>query len=83
MVQNVGNSGFGSITKVGQTPEGRCIYDVRNPKGEITTKLTIDHKDCDLFVKSYNDIMEVAPKLEAYAEKAVSPDFQKQKKRQV
>ena len=85
MVQQINNqqiTGFGSITPKGQSPDGRVIYSVRDPEGKEATKLSVSPYDVDTFEKSYNDMMDAVPKLQAYSEKAVSPDFQKQKNKQ-
>ncbi|MBQ4114368.1 hypothetical protein IJD34_03075 [bacterium] len=82
MIQNVNNLVFGNVTKVGQTPDGRCIYSINGADGKSSGKISVAHRDCDVFEKSYNKMMNAVPKLQEYSEKAVSPDFQKHKKKQ-
>ena len=85
MVQNINNQqipGFGSINRIGQTQDGRVVYSVRDPEGNEGGKLSVNSLDVDAFEKSYNKMMNAVPKLQDYTEKAVSPDFQKQKNKQ-
>ncbi len=83
MVQNITNqnASFGSISRVGTTPDGRIIYQVNDSSGQEAGKMTIAAQDADVFEKSYNDIMEAAPKIQKYAIEHSSPeDSEKRKK---
>lgn len=78
MVQNISNQNpYGSINRVGQTNDGRVIYQVTDPTGKEAGKMSVAQADCDVFEKSYKDIMESVPKLQKYAEKHSSPDDMK------
>ena len=74
MVQNVSQpQGYGSIKKVGMTQDGRVVYQAIEPNGKVAGRISIARKDCDLFEKSYRDILESAPQIQRYA-KTTSPD---------
>ncbi len=83
MVQSINgqNSSFGGINRIGTTPNGRIIYQVVDENGQEAGKMTIAPQDADIFEKSYNDIMESAPKIQKYALEHSSPeDIEKRKK---
>ena len=75
MVQNIAHrqNPYGSIQKIGMTPDGRVVYQAVNPTGEVAGRLSVARKDCDLFEKSYRDIMQAAPQIQRYSE-TTSPD---------
>lgn len=75
MVQNISQqqNRYGAIQRIGMTPEGRVVYQAINPNGEIAGRISIARQDCDLFEKSYRDIIESAPELQRYAQ-TTSPD---------
>ena len=77
MTQNVTNnrppSRYGTINRVGMTPDGRVVYQAISANGENGGKISIAQKDCDLFEKSYRDILETAPAIERYT-RTTSPD---------
>lgn len=75
MVQGFSNS-FGTIVKSGMTTDGRVVYQINDEKGEAAGRISLPQQDCDVFEKSYNDMMKVAPKLQASAEKYSNPEFQ-------
>ena len=83
MVQNVNNqnNNYGSIARVGTTQEGRAIYELVQPNGQIAGKMTIPQADCDRFEKAYQDIVSGAPKMEAYMKKHSSPEATKKRKK--
>lgn len=84
MVQNISNvqsNNYGSMKKVGTTENGRCIYQVIDEKGKEAGKLSVAAKDCDVFEKSYKDIMESAPKLQKYALENSSPEKMEKKRK--
>lgn len=83
MVQNITNqnASFGSISRVGTTPDGRIIYQVNDSSGQETGKMTVAAQDADLFEKSYNDIMEAAPKIQKYAVEHSSPEAAERRKK--
>lgn len=79
MVQNVG--AYGAINKIGTTDNGRVIYQVIDGNGQIAGKMSIPQKDCDVFEKSYKDIIETAPKLQKFAEKHSTEESRKKLKK--
>lgn len=84
MVQSV-NSGnqskYGSIEKVGVTPEGRAVYKLVDADGSVAGGLTIPQQQCDTFERSYNMMISAAPKLENYMKTHSEEDIKKQQKR--
>lgn len=83
MVQNIGaqTNGLGSVNRIGTTNDGRVLYQVTDPTGQATGKLSVAQKDCDVFEKSYNDMMETAPKIQKFAEKHSTEEAQKKLKK--
>lgn len=83
MVQNISNqaSAYGTINKIGMTENGRVVYQVIDGKGQEAGKMSIPQKDCDVFEKSYRDIMETAPKLQKFAEKHSTEESRKKLKK--
>lgn len=83
MVQNIGaqTSGLGSVNRIGTTSDGRVVYQVTDPTGQATGKLSVAQKDCDVFEKSYYDMMETAPKIQKFAEKYSTEESQKKLKK--
>lgn len=82
MVQNVSNQNpYGSIDRVGMTQDGRVVYKVTDGNGEIAGGLSVAQKDCDMFERSYRDVMEAAPKLEQYMKTHTEEDMKRQQKR--
>lgn len=83
MVQSVNNSqvnAFGSINRIGSTSDGRVIYSVTDATGKEAGKMSVASKDCDVFEKSYKDIIDSAPKIQKYVQSHSSPeDVQKRK----
>ena len=78
MIQNLSfqadNQGMGTLNRVGSTPSGRVIYRIVNQTGEDAGFMSVAEKDCDTFERSYNVIMENAPKVQQYAEAHSSPE---------
>ena len=60
-----------------QPKNGRVVYQVIDGNGQEAGKMSIPQKDCDVFEKSYKDIIETAPKLQKFAEKHSSEDSRK------
>lgn len=80
MVQNVAS--YGSINKIGSTENGRVIYQITDSSGQIAGKMSIPQNQCDIFEKSYKDIMETAPNIQKFAEKhSTAESMQKLKKK--
>lgn len=80
MVQNMNVAGSnpygGNINKIGMTENGRVIYQVTDATGKTASALSVAQKDCDIFEKSFRDMMESAPKLERYV-KTTTPERMK------
>ena len=83
MVQglNVNSNGMGSISRVGMTNNGRVIYSVVEPNGQVAGHLTVSQKDCDTFERSYRSIIATAPSVQRYAETTTPEKQEKNKKR--
>lgn len=84
MVNNVSagaQNQYGAINRVGMTQDGRVVYQVVNPEGKIQGGLSVAAADCDRFERSYNDIMEAAPKLEKYMQTHTEDDMKKAQKK--
>ena len=82
MVQSVNNqqNALGSVTREGLTAEGRAIYKLTDTEGKLAGKLSIPQEQCDVFEKSYNDIVATAPKMQEFAQKMTPEKMQKRKK---
>ena len=82
MVQNVNNkqNNFGTINKIGTTENGRAIYQLTDAEGNIAGKLSIAQNQCDIFEKSYQDIIKSAPKMQDFAQKMTPEKLAKRKK---
>lgn len=78
-VNNQQNS-FGTITKIDTVEGGRAVYQLTDINGDVAGKLTIPQQQCDIFEKSYKDIIEVAPKMQEYAQKMTPEKMEKRKK---
>ncbi len=84
MVSNVGvnsQNPYGAINKVGTTQDGRVVYQVMGADGKIAGGLSVASADCDRFERSYNDIMQAAPKLEKYMQTHTEEDMRKAQKK--
>lgn len=85
MVQNVNSSGnqnqYGSINRVGTSSDGRGIYQVLNGDGKVAGGLSVAAKDCDTFERSYNKMIEAAPKMEKYMQTHSEEDIKKLQKK--
>ena len=57
---------YGSIQKVAVLPNGRVLYNVIDSDGKEAGKLTIPNEQVDTFESSYKEILETAPKIQAY-----------------
>lgn len=79
MVQSY-NSGYGAINKVGTTADGRVIYQVNDPTGRVAGRLSVPVNDCDSFEHSYKQVINAAPKLQAYMNK-MTPEKMKKKQK--
>ena len=85
MVQNVSNSvqsqnGFGTINRIGTTNNDRVVYLVTDGLNKESLKMSVAQKDADAFEKSYQSIIESAPKLQHYMETTPPEKIQKRQK---
>lgn len=82
MVSEVNNAknAFGTVSKVGKTPDNRVIYQLSDNEGNIAGKISVPETQCDVFEKSYQDIVKVAPKMQKFASKMTPEKQQKRKK---
>ena len=76
-----GQSAYGSINRVGSTPDGRVVYQVVDPEGNVAGGLSVAPADCDKFERSYQAIMESAPKVENYMKTHTEADLKSQQKK--
>ena len=80
MTQNISNSNYGSVNRIGMTENGRIVYQISDATGSKSAKISVAQKDCDVFEKSYHDIMVTAPKLEAYVKNTPPEKMEKRQK---
>ena len=57
---------YGSIQRAVELPNGRVLYNVIDSEGNKAGKLTIPKEEADIFEASYKEILETAPKIQAY-----------------
>ena len=57
---------YGSIQRYAELPNGRILYGVIDSDGNKAGKLTIPKEEADVFEASYKEILETAPKIQAY-----------------
>lgn len=85
MVQNISTSKqtnqFGTISKVGTTAEGRVIYQLNDAEGKPASKLSVAQAHSDTFEKSFNTILENAPKVQDFQENLTPRQAEKLKTR--
>lgn len=84
MVQSVNNQSvnqFGAINRIGNAQDGRGVYSVLDGNGREAGKLSVAANDCDVFEKSYKDVMESAPKIQKYVQTHSSPEAIQKRKR--
>ena len=84
MVQNVSTNSqnnLGSITRIGNTNNGRVVYQVTDNTGTVAGKMSVAQKDCAVFEKAYKDMIEAAPKLQEFAKKTSPEEMYKKQKR--
>lgn len=85
MVQNVSSPNqtnqFGTISKIGTTAEGRVIYQLNDAEGKPANKLSVAQAHSDTFEKSFNTILENAPKVQKFQENLTPRQAEKLKTR--
>ena len=74
-----GINGYGSINRIGNTNDGRIIYQLTSPDGQPAGKLSIAQKDTDTFERSYRDMMEAAPVLQKFSENHTPEQLERRK----
>ena len=57
---------YGSIQRYSELPNGRIVYGVIDSEGNKAGKLTVPIEEVDIFEASYKEILETAPKIQAY-----------------
>lgn len=57
---------YGSIQRTGELPNGRVLYNVIDSEGHKAGKLSVPKEQTDTFESSYKEILETAPKIQAY-----------------
>ena len=78
MVQGLSSNNYGSISRIGNSNDGRVIYQVSDPDGKVAGKISVAEQSCDVFEKSYNDLLESAPMMQKIAEDYQNPKKQEQ-----
>ena len=81
MIQNSSLNNYGSINKIGTTNEGRVVYEVKDEKGKSAGKLSVAQPQCDIFERSYNEMMTAAPETQKFAEKSITPEWQEKSRK--
>lgn len=74
-------SNYGSINKIGNTNNGRVIYEVKDSTGSTAGKISVAQPQCDVFERSYNDMMTAAPAMQNFAEKSMTPEWQEKSRK--
>ena len=83
MVQNVTVSApnkYGSVNKIGTTENGRVVYQVIDPQGNLAGNMSVAANQADIFEKSYQDLMKSAPKLEEFSKKMTPAKIEKRQR---
>lgn len=86
MVQNTSfrsnpTSSYGEINRMGTTPDGRVVYQVKDGNGKIAGGLSVAPNDCDKFERAYVEILDAAPKLEKYMQTHTEEDLKQAQKK--
>lgn len=59
-------SSYGNILCAGNLPNGRVLYNVIDSDGNLASKLSLPEEQVDTFESSYKQILDSAPKIQAY-----------------
>ena len=78
MVQSLSSNNYGSISRIGNSNDGRVIYQISDPDNKVAGKISVAAQSCDVFEKSYNDLLEAAPEMQKIAEDYQNPKKQEQ-----
>lgn len=63
---NLRPNSYGNVIRAGSLPNGRIVYDVIDSEGHQAGKLSLPAEEVDTFEASYRQILETAPKIQAY-----------------
>lgn len=65
---------YGNILRAGNMSNGRVMYNVIDSEGNQAGKLSLPAEQVDVFEASYKQILESAPKIQAYVNANSSPE---------
>ena len=63
---NLKPNSYGNILRAGVLPNGRIMYNVIDSNGNKAGRLSIPENQVDTFEASYTEILDTAPKIQAY-----------------
>ena len=63
---NLKPASYGNILRTNSLPNGRVVYSVIDSEGNKAGKLSVPAEQTDVFEASYKQILETAPKIQAY-----------------
>ena len=63
---NLKPSSYGNVLRAGSLPNGRVIYNVIDSEGKQAGRLSLPVEEVDTFETSYKQILDTAPKIQAY-----------------
>ena len=77
---NVKHSPYGSVERVCSLPNERVLYNIIDSEGNKAGKLSIPYEQVDTFEASYKEILDTAPKIQAYVEANSSEEAVKKRR---
>lgn len=83
MAQNVSmqtSNNFGSISRLGTADNGRVVFQIINASGEKAAKVSLAPQEADVFEKSYQTLIDSAPKIEKFIKDNPPEKLEKKKK---
>ena len=63
---SIRNNSYGNVQRIRELPNGRVLYGVVDAEGKNAGHITVPIEQADTFESSYQEILETAPKIEAY-----------------
>ena len=63
---NLKQNSYGNILRAGNLPNGRVLYNVIDSEGNKAGKLSVPMEQVDTFEESYKQILDSAPKIQAF-----------------
>lgn len=84
MVQSVNTQSsnkYGSVNRVGNTPDGRVVYKIVSPDGYEDINLSVPLQQSDTFEHAYNDLITTAPVVEKYMQTHTEDDIKATQKK--